>query len=324
MAQARSPAALDLTREPHSVSLKVLRLSRPSLSIQQPLPADSSDLILTSASYAYPVQNACNDSFILSSLLTLPPAFGYAYVGETFSCTLCANNEIIPGDMSGKTISAVHIEAEIKTPNSGVPIKLSLHPSSSPKPESTEGVRDEKIEGSNLAPGQSLQKLIQVDLKNEGNHVLAVSVTYSEVTATSGRVRSFRKLYQFVCKNCLAVRSKITTIPSPTARKTWALEAQLENCGEENIILEKVVFNDQKGFKSRNLNLNITNHGEAVEKPKLMPGDVQQVCFLVEEEDEKPEIISGKLFFGTISVYWRGTMGNKGCLSTDLLGIKFN
>ncbi|POS88428.1 hypothetical protein EPUL_000159 [Erysiphe pulchra] len=323
MAQARTPVALDLTREPHSVSLKVLRLSRPSLSIQQPLPADSSDPILTSASYAYPVQNACNDSFILSSLLTLPPAFGYAYVGEIFSCTLCANNEILPGNMSGKTISAVHIEAEIKTPNSGVPIKLSFQPSS-PNPVTIVGEGGDKIEGSNLAPGQSLQKIIQVELKEEGNHVLAVSVTYSETSATSGRVRTFRKLYQFVCKNCLAVRSKITAIPSPTAHKTWALEAQLENCGEENIILENVVFNDQRGFKSRNLNWNVIDQGEATSKPKLMPGDVHQVCFLMEEEAEKPEITFGKLVFGTMSVYWRGTMGNKGCLSTDLLGIKVN
>lgn len=323
MTQARSPAALDLTREPHSVSLKVLRLSRPSLSIQQPLPANSSDLILTSASYAYPIQNAYNDSFILSSLLTLPPAFGYAYVGETFSCTLCANNEIVPGNMSGKTISAVHIDAEIKTPNSGAPIKLFLHPSS-PKPVTTVEGGNEEIEGSNLAPGQSLQKIIQVELKEEGNHVLAVSVTYSETSTTSGRVRAFRKLYQFVCKNCLAVRSKITAIPSPAAHKSWALEAQLENCGEENIILENVVFNDQNGFKSRNLNWNVINQEEAIEKPKLMPGDVQQVCFFVEEDDKKPEIISGRLVFGTMSVYWRGAMGNKGCLSTDLLGIKVN
>ncbi|KAI6248808.1 Trafficking protein particle complex subunit 13 [Erysiphe necator] len=321
MTQVRSPAALDIIREPHSVSLKVLRLSRPSLSIQQPLPI-SSEPALSSASYAYPIQNSHNDGFILSPLLTLPPAFGYAYVGEVFSCTLCANNEILPGNISEKSINAVHIEAEIKTPNSGAPIKLSLSPSSS-KSEKTLEDKDVQTDGINLAPGQSLQKIVQVELKEEGNHVLTVSVTYSENFATSGRVRNFRKLYQFVCKNCLSVRSKITAIPSKSY-KTWALEAQLENCGEENIILQNVIFNDQKGFRSKSLNLNFIKQADVHENPKLMPGDVQQVCFLIEEVDEKPEIISGKLIFGTMSVYWRGTMGSKGHLTTDPLGIKVN
>ncbi|MBH1945675.1 DUF974 domain-containing protein, partial [Erythrobacter sp. YJ-T3-07] len=32
----------------------------------------------------------------MTPILNLPPSFGSAYVGETFSCTLCANCEVPP------------------------------------------------------------------------------------------------------------------------------------------------------------------------------------------------------------------------------------
>jgi hypothetical protein len=52
-----------------------------------------------------------------------------------------------------------------------------------------------------------------------------------------------------------------------------------------------------------------------------MPGDVQQVCFLVEElidgEGKRPEpTAEGRLIFGILSLAWKGTMGNRGFLST--------
>jgi hypothetical protein len=123
-----------------------------------------------------------------------------------------------------------------------------------------------------LAPGESLQRIVQYDLKEEGSHVLAVTVTYTEVIGEafeegiSGggdgglraqvpageRVRTFRKLYQFLAQQCMTVRTKASELPPKRVlvegggKKMvlrFTLEAQLENLGEGPILLE-VCIND--------------------------------------------------------------------------------
>lgn len=220
---------------------------------------------------------------------------------------------MLQGASTEKVISGVRIEAEMKIPSSGVPLSLTLGP------ETKEGDRDKKAV--DLEPGKSLQRVVNFDLKEEGSHVLAVTVTYTETTATSGRVRTFRKLYQFVCKSCMVVRTKTGALPSSTGKRKWALEAQLENCGEETITLDVVVLESREGYRSQGINWEIVSEGEKMERPILMPGDVQQVCFLVEEiETQVP--VEGKLVFGILSIGWRGAMGNRGFLSTGQLGAR--
>jgi trafficking protein particle complex subunit 13 len=221
----------------------------------------------------------------------------------------------------------VRIEAEMKIPSSGIPLPLQLGPEASVEGGKEESKAGEKEAGVDLEPGKSLQKVVNFDLKEEGSHVLAVTVTYSETTPTSGRIRTFRKLYQFVCKSCMVVRTKTGALPSPSEKgRKWALEAQLENCGEETITLDMVILETRDGFKSQGINWEILSEGESMERPVLMPGDVQQVCFLVEElidaEGNRPEPTDGRLIFGILSLAWRGTMGNRGFLSTGALGAR--
>jgi trafficking protein particle complex subunit 13 len=287
---------------------------------------------------AYPSSNT--DSFVLSPLLTLPPAFGSAYVGETFSCTLCANNELLPDSPAPKSINNVRIDAEMKVPSSPVAIPLVLGPeASSPiTPSQKAGAGDHEQEhrsGVDLEPGQSLQKVLSFELKEEGSHVLAVTVTYTETTPTSGRVRTFRKLYQFVCKGCMIVRTKSGLLPSSSGQedggskkraRKWGLEAQLENTGEETITLDMVILETSESFKSQGINWDVVREEEEMEKPVLQPGDVQQVCFIVEEvldqEGRGQEAVDGRVIFGILSMGWRGPMGNRGYLSTGSLGAR--
>lgn len=94
-------------------------------------------------------------------------------------------------------------------------------------------------------PGESLQKRIRFELKEEGNHVLAVTVTYTETAisedgkaASGGRVRTFRKLYQFVAQQLLSVRTKTGQLVENAGTKRCLLEAQFENMGEKDVSLE--------------------------------------------------------------------------------------
>lgn len=106
---------------------------------------------------------------------------------------------------------------------------------------------------------QSLQKIVRFDLKEEGNHILAVSISYTETLigsdaqAAGGRVRTFRKLYQFVAQPCLSVRTKSSELaPLEVENKSlgpygktrllrFALEAQLENVGDGTVVVKVCV-----------------------------------------------------------------------------------
>ena len=137
-------------------------------------------------------------------------------------------------------MTSVRVIAEMQTPSQIV--VLDLEPSGN---------------DDGLPTGHSLQKIVRFDLKEEGNHILAVSVSYTETLmghdyqAASGRVRTFRKLYQFIAQPCLSVRTKTSELPSVEVENKglgspygksrlirFALEAQLENVGDDTVVVE--------------------------------------------------------------------------------------
>lgn len=325
------------------------------------------------ASLAYATRHDTNPSpFLLAPILNLPPSFGSAYVGETFSCTLCANHEAVetaaglppspaqpPGGADAsptqpppppappvkKFIRDVRIEAEMKTPSTGNAVtKLNLSPAAAaaaPIPAESEGGKGGGGGGGggvDLDPGATLQRIVHFDLKDEGNHVLGVTVSYYEATETSGRTRTFRKLYQFICKPSLIVRTKAGPLaplraqPTPPpegegdekagasgSRRRWILEAQLENCSEETMELERVALELEEGLGSRDCNWE--SSGSA--RPVLHPAEVEQVCFVIEEKNDKAaKVEEGRILFGTLGIGWRGEMGSRGYLATGKLGTR--
>ncbi|EAT87786.2 hypothetical protein SNOG_05395 [Parastagonospora nodorum SN15] len=213
--QRNQPSMGDSLKTPHS----------------HPLP-NSQDLgISPKASLAYPSQDDSNSRFLLSPVLNLPEAFGSAYVGETFSCTLCANNELDAADTT-RAVSGVRIQGDMQTPSNpaGSPLDLT-------------GSLEDGEDAVSPGPGESLQRILRFELKEDGNHVLAVTVTYTETAlgegkAASGRVRTFRKLYQFVAQQLLSVRTKAGELTQPNGPSKYLLEAQLENMGEAAVCLE--------------------------------------------------------------------------------------
>lgn len=215
----------------------------------------------------------------------------------------------------------------MQTPSMTVPLDL----------ESTE----DESEKSQIEPCESLQKTVRFDLREEGNHVLIVSLSYSETTisgeksASSGRVRSFRKLYQYISQPCLSVRTKVSDIPSAQASnekqqsspvERFALEAQVENLADGPITLEKVTFNAKLPFKSSSLNWDVTRlDGEHVDSPVMMPREVMQVAFLIEQQHDLPDLParefdrSSRTILGQLSIQWQTAMGDSGYLTTGWL-----
>lgn len=323
MANRQTRASSNASR-PHAVSLKVLRLSRPSLATQTPRPPTSFGNgleIPAVASLAYPSANE-QSTFPLTPLLTLPAAFGAAYVGESFACTLCANNEVVASDGGdARTVSGLRIAAELQMPSNhaGTPLEL----------VGAEGGSEDEA-GGELGPGATVQRTLRHDLKEEGAHVLAVTVTYTETLheggqqgagASGGRARTFRKLYQFVAQPLVAVRSKVTEMKrrerQGERRRRWIIEAQLENVGETSVALVGVSMKEQEGLKSTAA----VEGGETKEATVLKPQDIEQVMFVVEEEEDglEVEMAQGRKQLAQLHIDWRSAMGERGSLSTGWL-----
>ncbi|KAL9604968.1 MAG: hypothetical protein Q9219_000156 [cf. Caloplaca sp. 3 TL-2023] len=288
-------------------------LSRPSFSEQFRLPQQPED-------EALPIDPSvsADDNFICSPLLTLPPAFGSAYVGETFSCTLCANNEL-PNDTNRK-ITDVSITTEIQAPTQTISLDLSS---------------GDREKGS-LEPKESLQKIVRFDLKEEGNHVLAVSIKYTERMldaddGSRGRARTFTKLYQFQSAPCIAVRSKVSDLASKglesekrshTKRMSFVLEAQLENMADGPITLAEVACSPKKSFDITSINWETSRVGAGkAERPFLMARDVTQAAFLVKQRPNTTVELTkdGRVILGQLLIRWRTSMGDPGSLTTGWL-----
>ncbi len=279
---------------------------------------------LTVISYLIPLyvdyrpMQPCSDLLILQ--LTLPPAFGAAYVGETFLCTLCVNNEFSAD--SERLVTSVRIGAEMQAPSGTTTLEIS-------PPDQ---------EAATVDPGKSLQKIVRFELREEGNHTLAVNLSYSETTvskdqsASSGRVRTFRKLYQFLARRGLGVRTKVSNLPSGDSDDIqsqvakYVLEAQLENFADETITLDTATLNPKPAFKSTSLNWDAkTSESQISDKPSMAPRDILQIAFLVEQQKDGPTkemTKDGRTILGNLDIQWMTVMGDRGCLSTGWLTTK--
>ena len=223
---------------------------------------------------------------------------------------------------------SIKMAAEMRTPSQTVP--LTFTPTG------------DETEKSGIAPGTSLQKIVRFELREEGSHVLAISLTYSENTvsksansASGGRVRTFTKLYQFSAQPCLSVRTKASDLPSTEVNSDkhvgpklsrFALEAQLENLADGLITLERLTFEAKSPFKSTSLNWDLPHlDAEQAIAPTLAPREVTQVAFLLEEQPiggdatAKEFTKDKRVILGLLTIRWRSAMGEPGILSTGWL-----
>lgn len=185
-----------------------------------------------------------------------------------------------------------------------------------------------------LAFGKSIQSILHFDLREEGSHTLCVNISYNESIQSNqenipsgGRIRSFRKLYQFLVSPCLSVRTKASTLfgvdnNTSSHLSRYALECQLENLADGIITIEELSFEPRSPFKSTSINWDLSH----VDAPALAPREVTQVAFMIEQQH--PQHASGagievtqdgRTILGVLTIHWRSAMGHLGVLSTGWL-----
>jgi hypothetical protein len=118
-------------------------------------------------------------------VLLLPEAFGSISLGETFTSSLCVNNE------SSLEVLGSHLLVEIQTASNKVTLG------------EVGGI------GSRLQPGEMFQLVVSHEIKELGQHVLACTVSYHVPPAlrntgippedpSNPSLRTIRKFYKFI------------------------------------------------------------------------------------------------------------------------------
>lgn len=83
--------------------------------------------------------------------------------------------------------------------------------------------------------------------------------------------------------------------------------------------LESVRLELEGGLRYRDCNWEASGSP----RPVVHPGEVEQVCFVIEEEDvASVQEEDARITFGVLGIGWRGEMGSKGFLGTGKLGTR--
>nr|CAI5832264.1 unnamed protein product [Callosobruchus analis] len=282
--------------EEHLLSLKVMRLTRPSLASVIPVTCDSKDLpgnLLNNALQQDPISVEGTETLSIGQFLLLPQTPVNIYLGEIFSSYICVFSE------SKQTVSNVSVKVDLQTSSQRLP--LSTNP---PTPT--------------LGPDENVNIVIHHEVKEIGTHILICEVTY--VTTTS-QIMSFRKFFKIMVLKPLDVKTKFYNAENDDVY----LEAQVQNITVGPICLEKVALDASQLFNvSTVTSLNTTNEGKSIfgKTTILQPQAVCQFLYCLapnEKLSSDLKLLSGATNIGKLDIVWRSNLGEKGRLQTSQL-----
>ena len=320
--------------ESHALSLKIIRLSKPSFVTATPVPVLQSDehwaTHCRSQSLSAQVDGVlANLSF--SELLALPPFFGNIYLGETFSSFVSVNNE-----ESRDRVLDIVIKAELQTTTQ----RFTLADTSAISPKKPISPR------LSLEPNQSAEFLLNHEIKELGIHILVCSVHYSTASNPNDK-KFFRKFYKFQVLNPLSVKTKVNSLQDGRI----FLETQIQNITTVPMHLERMRFEAsdmfhfldlvkedvvaKRGGPARPLSQLVLDaplsesqskkDESSLFKSYLYPQDTRQYLFLlVPKSDSAQKIMLAKTSptLGKLDIIWSTQLGQTGRLQTSQLSRK--
>ncbi|KAI8062722.1 hypothetical protein BC940DRAFT_308223 [Gongronella butleri] len=319
--------APDDNQQPHLLSLKVMRLSRPQFAHHAPLFYESKTLtseksiiptplssvaegldiltlsdLSTAPTLAERHENSTSDAasvqirdFGLSQMLQLPAAFGNIYLGENFSTFISLNSEMV-----SEAVHDVGMKVELQTSSQ----RFILYDTLS-QPQTT------------MAPGTNNVVTVSHEIKELGVHILVCSVQY---VTPDGKTRHFRKFYKFQVSNPLAVKTKLNNLPDGRV----FMEAQVQNVSVAPMFLERMKFEASEYFDFEDMNTTNQHGGQLVFGDAVIhPQDVRQYLYLLKPRiAERGMVARTTNALGKLDIVWRTSMGDLGRLQTSQLTRK--
>lgn len=285
----------------HVLSLKVMRLTRPSLFMGLSIGCDARDLPGDHLN-----AEIRNDMAIpaglpntgVGQMLLLPQSFGNIYLGETFSCCLCVHND------TNELVREVSIKAVLQMSNQ----RLSLLG------------EDENDPLQNLEGNETINEVIQHEVKDIGTHILVCTVNY---LSTSGEKQSFRKFFKFQVMKPLDVKTKFYNAEDYVSDEVY-LEAGVQNITSGPLCLEKVDLEPSPYFNVTPMNHLPQNSKSLVfgQMNVVNPHDTRQYLYCLKPKPEaknNPSALRQATAIGKLDIVWRTNMGDRGRLQTSQL-----
>lgn len=282
-----------MDNEEHSLGLKVMRLTRPTLASPLPITCDSKDLpgnLLNSALQQEPTAVQGLETIQLGQFLLLPQSPVNIYLGETFSSYVCVFNE------SEQTVKDVSVKVDLQTSSQRLP--LSTKP-----PTPTLGVEE------------TVNIVLHHEVKEIGTHILVCEVTYQ---SPSGNSMSFRKFFKIQVLKPLDVKTKFYNAESDDVY----LEAQVQNITAGPICLEKVALDASHLFNVTSLNVTPTGNSIFGKITLLQPQASCQFLYCLTPDQKLAadlKLLTGATNIGKLDIVWRSNLGERGRLQTSQL-----
>jgi hypothetical protein len=280
----------------HLLTLKVLRLSRPSFALEDPSSNET--------------QLQMKDYWALS------PSFGNIYLGETFTSYLCVNND---------SLIAVHdvaFKAELQTGKQRFTLADTVG-SGSPmgSQENLPANIDTQNSQVSLLPRQSAEFVLHHEIKDLGIHILVCQVQYLPASMVSNNTKEvqkkfFRKFFKFQVLNPLSVKTKIQNLGSGVVY----LEIQMQNLASVPLTVEKMEFEFNPNFHAQCLNKPSEGFGQlhnVFGNSLFNPLDCRQYLYMLRPVDI--DVASSITDLGRLDIVWRTTLGQPGHLQTAQL-----
>lgn len=284
----------------HLLSLKVMRLTKPSFVLSSPVLCEPQDIFARNSDGLQdlaPKLSAVQGlpAASLGELLTLPQNFGSIYLGETFSCYVSVHND------SSHNVKEILIKTDLQTSSQ----RLALSGSgATPKSE--------------LAPESCIDEVIQHEVKELGTHILVCAVSY---TTPSGDNMYFRKFFKFQVLKPLDVKTKFYSTESDEVY----LEAQIQNITQSPMCIEKVSLEPAPEYTVSELNQlsNNTNCSIFGEITYVNPMDTRQYLYCLkakpQQGSERGSFAKGVSSIGKLDIVWKTNLGERGRLQTSPL-----
>ncbi|XP_040568914.1 trafficking protein particle complex subunit 13 [Lepeophtheirus salmonis] len=289
----------------HLLSLKVMRLSRPRFSQNLLITDDSKNAlsgIMSSEHLKDPA--SCKDlpEAALGRLLVLPQSFGMLYLGETFSCYISLHNDSTEGCMS------ISLKCDLQT----TVHRITLYPPNNSK---------DSVIQNQLLPGDSIDHVLNYEVKDLGTHILVCEVFYSSSKSGTNEKSSFRKFFKFEVKKPLDVQANFHSSDDNEV----FVEATIQNATTGCLYLEKVVFEPSNHFNVSSLNsiVGLDEDNSVFGTVNcLQANDSRQYIFcLTPKSNSKSDhkLLKSIIAVGKIDVIWRTNLGERGRIKTSQL-----
>jgi len=284
----------------HLLSLKVMRLTKPSIKPLVPIACEEQDL--PGLIYNQLVINdvaASKGAEYLSSgeLLSLPQAFGSIYLGETFSCYVSILND------SNQLTKDVSLKTDIQTTSQ----RLQL---TSCKPKDV------------LGPDESVDEVLNYEVKELGTHILICAVTYY---SAAGEKLYMRRFYKFQVLKPLEVKTKFYNAENDVI----FLEAQVQNITTSALCIQHVLLDSSHYHTVESLNFLHSKQGKDTHEQEeelfgstyMNPMDTRQYLYkLIAKVEHLRELRSKPVTpIGKLDIVWQTNFGESGRLQTSQL-----